>query len=334
MLSPVLVDLLALMLALPLTPDPAQESTRSTPYLGPSVSPGKFLGFRPQMRPMSFDLAKQLNLKPLRSGGYLYQGSEKERFDARIFPDGSVEFRDAGAFEIKADVLCFGVVCPKASPKRRVFETSKSKKDIETHRRRTKVRKIATRVALGILTGAIPLAGLDSSSMMSPWAGVNAGLGRPGSMATRGVFYTSGRFGRLPSLSIHKQDFLARTRTFRLELAVLAQEVYMRRALSELSRELSAIEKNTVQPAQERRERLLRLWEQFDVGYEETKLREAILDRVNQSMGRKLSFARKQILAFARRVFPKGGRQAFSQAELETVNKGLGPDRMFIPYPH
>lgn len=307
------------------------DSQPEKPALSTPTKAKQFLGFRPQMRPMSFDLAKQLNLKPLRSGGYLYRGTKKERFDARIFPDGSVEFRDAGKFEFKTDVLCFGVVCPKATPKRRVFEKAKTKKEIDTARRRKKARKIATGVALWLLTGALPVAGLDGSQPNGPWSGVNAGLGRPGS-AAMGVFYAGGRFGRPGQLSIHKEEFLARTRAFRLEMAVVAQEAYMRRALSELSNELLVIEKNTNMPPKERRDRLLRLWERFDVGYEEAKLRDEILNRVNNSMGSKLSFARKQILAFARRVFPKGSPQAFSDKELAQANEANLGGPGFNPY--
>lgn len=320
-----LIHPLSISLVFSLASDPPQAPLR-TP-----VAAAKFLGFRPQMRPMNFDLAKQLDLKPLRSGGYLYRGSEKERFDARIFPDGSVEFRETGAFEFKTDVLCFGVVCPKASPKRPLFETSKSKVDIETQRRRKKARKIATRVALGILTGAIPLAGLDQGSANQAWSQGNTGVGRPGSMAP-GLFYASGRFGRNGQLSTYKEEFLARTRAFRLELAVMAQETYMRKALTELSRELSAIEKNTMQPAKARRERLLQLWERFDVAYEEVPLKEAVARRVQRSMGLKLSFARKQIEAFARRVFPPESPQAFSRAELDLLNEGAAPGQGFSPY--
>lgn len=316
-----------------LPPSNAQDDgDKARPSLRTPQKAKAFLGFRPQLRPMAFDLAKQLRLKPLRSGGYLYRGTKQERFDARIFPDGSVEFRDAGEFDFKTDVLCFGVVCPKATPKRPLLEKAKSKKDIETARRRQKAKKIATGVALWLLTGALPVAGLDGSqSNQGPWGGVNAGLGRPGSMAPGG-FYASGRFGRTGQLSVHKEEFLARTRSFRLEMAVSAQESYMRRALGELHRELLVLEKNTRVPAKERRAKLIVLWERFDVDHQEVKLRDAILSRVNASMGRKLSFAREQILAFARRVFPKGSPQGYSEQELAESKLGTGRAQSFDPY--
>lgn len=314
--------------------NPASPQNAASPethgVASPSLGP-KILGFRPQMRPMNFDVAKQLKLKPLRGGGYFYQGEEKERFDARIYPDGSVEFRESGAFELKADLLCFGVICPKATPKKPLLKSSKSKKDTRASRRLRKARKIATRVALGVLVGAIVSSGLDGSQNDSPWAGPDAGLGRPGSRGV-GVFYTSGRFGRTGQLSIHKQSFLDRTRSFRLELAVTAQEAYMRRSLRDLSRALASIEKNKLSPPDARRARLVELWQRFDVHYEEVKLRDAIAQRLRASMGTKLGFARKQILAFARRVFPKGSKLQFTDTELREANIESTSDGAFLPY--
>lgn len=331
-LSPVFVQTFVALLALSQPAGPQQASGRTGSHLKTPSEATKFLGFRPQMRPMNFDVVKQLNLKPLRGGGYFYRGKEKERFDARIFPDGSVEFREAGAFQLSADVLCFGVICPKASPKRGLFGASKAKKkDTEATRRRRKARRIATQVALGILAGAVAVPGLDGTQMNQPWSGPNAGVGRPGSPAV-GVLYSVVRFGRTGQLTIHQQNFLERTRSFRLELAVLAQEAYMRKALTELSRELASIEKNTLEPATKRRARLIELWERFDVHYEQVEVRDAIAKRVHDSMGTKLVFARKQILAFARRVFPQGGKMEFRASELADVNKGREPAQGFYPY--
>lgn len=321
----ILVPLLSLCM---LTTVPEPSATPSRQLKQPSSAP-LFLGFRPQLGPKSFDVTKKLGLRPLRDGGYLYQGRKDEKFDARILPDGSVEFRDAGAFAIKTDALCFSVVCPIASPAQVNLKKGASKKDIAARQRRRKIGRIATRVALGILAGGIPLAGMDNSGVFGQ-GGLSNAQARPGSQA-RGLFYASGRFGRTGIVAVKKMKFLDETRSFRLELAVVAQESYMRRALVALAEELGRIERSTSADTI-RRQQLLRLWERFDVAYEEPKLKSALAQRVDQSMGTKLRFAKKQMLAFANRMFPKTSKKRFSSAELEAFNQELPPAEQFKPY--
>lgn len=312
-------------------PAPSQEITQPPRR---ALTTPKFLGVRPQFGPSRFKQSEALGLKPLRGGGFLYQGTGEEKFDARIHEDGSVEFRDSGAFEIRLSSLCFSYACPIATPKQPRVGKKKSKKDIEASLRRSRAAKIASRVILGVLTGALPLAGMDDSGVFGPRGGSGnyyVAPPRPGSMAT-GIFSASGMFGRKGQVNGKKMDFLQRTRALRLELATVAQEAYTTRALHLLPRQLKDIEHASRQSPAIRRERLLALWEQFDVHYQEQELQDAVLTRLNRSMGTKLRFARRQMLAFAKRVFPRGSKTAFAPAELAKYNQGRAAEHRFEPY--
>lgn len=324
---------MAFTLAIASTPPASSPPATAAPPRAGLQSPA-FLGFRPQVGLKGFDQSKTLGLKPLRGGGYLYQGTAQERFDARIHQDGSVEFRESGAFEVRVNSLCFSYFCPIATPKQPRVGKKKSKQDIKSSLRRTRAAKIASRVLLGALTGALPLAGMDDSGAQGPRGGSGnyyVAPPRPGSNAL-GIFGISGLFGRNGEVSRRKMDFLQRTRAFRLELAALAQETYTKRVLHRLPGQLQAIEQSRSQPASTRRQRLLELWEQFDVRYQEAQLQSEVLSRLNRSMGNKLRFARRQIIAFAQRVFPQGSPSAFLPQELRAFNQERSPDHRFEPY--
>lgn len=298
-------------------------------------APRHFLGFRPHRpSPDQAQELKILGLKALPDGSYLFRGTKKDNFQARIFPDGSVEFFDDASFKIEAKNICIAFYCPVAQNPNFLKSKKKQEKDRARRRRIRKFNQVASRVLLGALTGTTgfaPVAGQDPNEIHSPIANAHAFHARRPSFVY-GAASASGRFGYLPAPKAAQLAFLERSFEFRLKLAVEDRIRILEKALSRLHRELRAIEATKGQELASRHQRLLSLWREFDARHQDQAIQDAIVQKLHRSMGEKLRFAREQMAAFARRVFPQSSTERLSAKQLKEFNQGRSGNAVFRPY--
>jgi hypothetical protein len=120
--------------------------------------------------------------------------------------------------------------------------------------------------------------------------------------------------------SARKARFLDQTREARAAMRAQARSEDLREAIAALPDLLDQIWRDPGRTVAERRELLFRLWDECtESGSEEL---------VNASR-----MARATILAFIRRVLPEGSADAYTPAELESLNATRKSTEQFTPYP-
>lgn len=316
--------------------DSPQKSNpaKLAPLFQPSA-PRHFLGFRPHHPPAGQDQElKTLRLKALPDGSFLYRGTKKERFQARIFPDGGVDFFDDASFSVDAKNICIAFYCPVAQNPNFLKSRKKQAEDRARRRKIRKFNKIAGRVLLGALTGSTgfaPVPGQDPKQIHNPIANGHAFEARRPHLVY-GAATASGNFGYLPAPKPAQIAFLKRSFEFRLKLAVDHRIRHLEKALSRLQIELGLIEKSTGQALSGRQAKLLALWQEFDAQHHDQTIQDAIVKKLHRTMGVKLRFAREQMTAFARRVFPQSSSTRLPAQLLQAFNQGRVGEAVFQPY--
>jgi hypothetical protein len=117
-----------------------------------------------------------------------------------------------------------------------------------------------------------------------------------------------------------KTRFLDQTRDTRAAMRVEATSEDLRNAIVALPRLLEQVWREPGRPAAERRELLFRLWDECtETGSDEL---------VNASR-----MARATIVAFIRRNLPADSADAYTAAELESLNAARKSTQPFVPYP-
>ncbi len=277
--------------------------------------------------------AFSLGLHPLPNGGFAYEGTPGERFDALIRPDGVVRLLPESPVQVKADSICAVVVCvrtKKTSPGRTASNRAE--------------RWVALAGAYAAALTATAFGGDPNQNLGTPQEAVMQGRGwqqtpaqlsnpagaAPGSVAP--VASASGRYGFLPTPNRQMAAFLNRTFEFRLRLAIAAWERRCEEALVQLPSRLLTIWNDDSLSHADRRAEILYLWDSLEFRTVDVPLGTAVASEVDANRLRAAEAARARILKFVRTSLPARSPRSFTRKELRRFNEGRAGASLFWPY--
>lgn len=297
----------------------AERSTKASPSvrpptLAPRLSPGFVAAANERAQQV-----EALRLSSLPEGGYAYEGTRDERFDAVIRPDGVVVFEVDPLVKVEFDAACLLAICVH----RGTFKVAKG----------TGLLNLGMLVAAEVLTGlATPTRGRDPKAGfgMQPQPPPQSIPGPPSSPTVAGF---SGKFGYLPPPRGAMSAFLERTFVFRLELARHEDARRCDAQQRALPGRLMAAWMEHAGAPNRRKDAILELWDELQLPVAvPDELRADVLQSLQPSRERAAREARLQILEFVRRQAPAGSADAFSEAELAAINAGRVGEARFEPY--
>jgi len=264
--------------------------------------------------------ARALGLR--RAGlGYVYDGSQGERFKAQILRDGTVEFDVEPQVQLTVDGVCLLAVCK---------QTKAGHKEVKRRKRTTGLMRA---LGVALAEGAIMSAGSGPRWYGQPTSGPIEGaqVTGPRSVNTAAV---QGRYGFLPTPLTAMSQFMDRTFALRVELAQESAREDLERARKQLPQTLGALWADASLSVGDRKARVLSLWDEFDPGADHIDL------AVAQSIRGPLSVARSQgavegrqkIVDSVRLHLPEGSAAAFTDTELDLFNGRSEAGLAFRPY--
>ena len=277
------------------------------------------------------DEARRLMLKKLPSGKYLYVGTQDERFDAKVNPDGTVTFMVDPNFQVQLGGICLVAICVSRTPGRGPANPTKPTAA-------QKVARTGKQIAAGLVAGAAgALAkhyrGNDYGVQLPPnWMEDPNRYNNPPAPVLGGIH---GRYGYLPTPNAQMAAFLERTFAFRLQLAKEDRAKRLAKALKELPVRLLDTWSDRTMTVAERKAEILALWAELERpagDVKDTPLAQAARDEVDVRRSEAAAEARKKITEFVNRHLPASSADAYTRSELDRFNAAQGPKAKFEPY--